>query len=220
VRNDVVQLPGDARPLVRDGLARPGVALTFQIDGAALEQVLALHASPDAPPGEERPGERHGEKRGVGETEGLRRIGNRHNQRDTNHGHVRRRVPPAGVATSRVDRQHVADEEHARVAQLVQPETGTEHESDARQERHTCPPPTPRKTAREQQRDRDGLRALPAIALIGGDLQQKQRRAHGGEKDIAEAVNERARRHSPTVVANARPGHRPRVRFTGARDRL
>ena len=99
VRHDVVQLAGDAGPLLGDGRARLLVALALELQGTRAQPPLALAAQPDQQPGEPRAADDERAERDVAGLERISVIG--HEGGDGRSERRPRRPTPAARVRSR-----------------------------------------------------------------------------------------------------------------------
>ena len=120
--DDVVELPGDPRPLLGDGGAGPLVLVALELDGAEGERALALPAQPHHQPGSPRAADDQRAEDDVAPVERVAVVGDEVRDRERDHHGRRPGLAPAGVRAVRVQREHDDDhEDHRLVVELRAP---------------------------------------------------------------------------------------------------
>ena len=97
VRDDVVELAGDARPLLGHGNAGPLVLVALELDSAAGEQLLPLSPQPDHQAGQPRAADDESAEGDVAPVERVAVVGDEMRDRERHHDRGGPRLPAARV---------------------------------------------------------------------------------------------------------------------------
>ena len=209
VRDDVVQLARDPRPLLGDRCMGSLVGLALDLIRATLQRALAGTAAAHDAASNERAAEEHDEEAEIGDRDrvaGLDR-GGRHGDRDQDGrgaGHA-----TLAVGARRIERDHDSEQERGRLGKLRGRDVRQLDDAEPEDERQQRPPAPPRE--RTEEREADGERKRPVAELrLSDDFEQEQGAECDHDEHVEPAGDEAPDRHGETVRPRRARCHRPR----------